>query len=227
MLDSMSGVLSGTPTANGTFNFTVTATDTMSGCSGSQSYSITVNPATPVFRCPLPQGYWKNNPGAWAVNSLMLGSKTYTKPELLTILNTSARSDASIILAYQLIAAKLNIANGSDPAPISSTIANADSLLSAYAGKLPYSVKTSSAAGKAMVNAANMLERYNNGLLTPVCNPTNQAALEVARPGYSFWLSNPITDLNSLLNFGLFKVGTGRDRAVLIENNNASPAAGN
>ena len=38
---SASGTISGTPTAAGTFNFTVTVSDA-SGCSGSQSYSITV-----------------------------------------------------------------------------------------------------------------------------------------------------------------------------------------
>jgi Putative Ig domain/Kelch motif/Galactose oxidase, central domain len=38
---SLGGVLSGTPTATGTFNFTVTATDTL-GCTGSQAYSITI-----------------------------------------------------------------------------------------------------------------------------------------------------------------------------------------
>lgn len=46
---SASGTISGTPTATGTFNFTVTVSDA-SGCSGSQSYSITVvctaNPIT-------------------------------------------------------------------------------------------------------------------------------------------------------------------------------------
>ncbi|MGZ3864044.1 MAG: choice-of-anchor J domain-containing protein [Bacteroidia bacterium] len=38
---SSSGTISGTPTATGTFNFTITASDN-SGCSGSQAYSITV-----------------------------------------------------------------------------------------------------------------------------------------------------------------------------------------
>lgn len=38
---SASGTISGTPTATGTFNFTATVNDA-SGCSGSQSYSITV-----------------------------------------------------------------------------------------------------------------------------------------------------------------------------------------
>lgn len=45
---SASGVISGTPTATGTFNFTVTVSDN-SGCSGSAPYSITVIcPANPI-----------------------------------------------------------------------------------------------------------------------------------------------------------------------------------
>lgn len=43
---SPSGLISGTPLATGTFNFTITANDA-SGCSGSQSYSITVLPSVP------------------------------------------------------------------------------------------------------------------------------------------------------------------------------------
>jgi hypothetical protein len=70
-----------------------------------------------------------------------------------------------------LIAAKLNILNGSNSAPASAAIADADSLLSAYAGKLPYGVKTSSAAGKALLNDAATLGNYNTGLLTPGCTP--------------------------------------------------------
>ena len=73
---------------------------------------------TPAGVCPLSQGYWKNHPNAWPVNSLMLGSQTYTKAELLAILNTPGGGDASMILAVQLIAAKLNIAAGSDPTPV-------------------------------------------------------------------------------------------------------------
>jgi hypothetical protein len=126
--------------------------------------------------CPLGQGDWKNNPNAWPVSSLTLGSQTYTKTELLTILKmkvgSGPKADASLILADQLIAAKLNIANGSDPTPVSSTITHADSLLSAFGGnKLPYKVKPSSATGQMMVNDANTLNSYNNGLLTPVCSP--------------------------------------------------------
>jgi hypothetical protein len=79
--------------------------------------------------CPNLQGYWKNNPDAWPVDSLTLGSQSYTIAELLIVLNTPTNSDASLILAKQLIAAKLNVANGSDAAPASNAIASGDSLL--------------------------------------------------------------------------------------------------
>jgi hypothetical protein len=120
-------------------------------------------------------GYWKNHPNAWPVNSLTLGSQTYTKAELLNILNNPGGGDASMILAVQLIAAKLNIANGSDPAPVSSTITHADSLLSMFSGKLPYKVKPSSAVGQMMVNDGNTLDNYNNGKLTPNCSGNGAA----------------------------------------------------
>ena len=124
-------------------------------------------------KCPVSQSSWKNHPSGWPVLSLILGSQTYTQSELMTILRTPIgyrrRADASLILARQLIAAKLNLANGSDPTPVASTIADADSLLSAFAGKLPYNVKPSSATGQTMVNDANVLDSYNNGQLTAEC----------------------------------------------------------
>ena len=127
--------------------------------------------------CPQPQGYWKNYPNAWPVNTLVLGSQTYTKTELLRILRTSSgsgtKADASLILADQLIAAKLNIANGADGTPVTSTIADADAVLGLpqYTGKLPFRVRTNTTNGHLMVNDANVLNNYNNGLLTSGCTP--------------------------------------------------------
>ena len=115
--------------------------------------------------------FWKNNPSLWPVTTLTLGSQSYTQTELLKLLGTSTTSDASLILARQLIAAKLNVANGSDPAPAASTISDADARLGAFTGKLPYNVKSSSAAGRPMTNDANVLNNYNTGLLTPNCTP--------------------------------------------------------
>jgi hypothetical protein len=137
----------------------------------SQSQFVVGTTTPPV--CPQPQGYWKNNPNAWPVTSLMLGSQTYTKTELLRILRTSVgtgpRADASLILADQLIAAKLNIANGVDGTPVTSTIADADAVLSLYTGKLPYRVRTNTTNGQRMVHDAATLESFNKGTLTPGC----------------------------------------------------------
>ena len=110
----------------------------------------------------------------------MLGSQTYTKVELLAILNNPGGGDASMIMAVQLIAAKLNIAAGSDPTPIASTIIHADSLLSMFSGKLPYHVKPSSTIGQMMVSDGNMLDNYNNGKLTRGCS--EQGARPVPLP---------------------------------------------
>jgi len=151
-------------------------------------------------QCPRSQGYWARRSDAWHANSLTLGGQTYTADELLAILKTPVRQDASLILARQLIAAKLNstggvfhivwsddrritgsgpnpdiyynrlqVGHGSDPAPVSSTIGDADSLLSGFAGKLPYGVKPSSAVGRQMVQDAAILDAYNNGSATPYC----------------------------------------------------------
>lgn len=124
-----------------------------------------------VEKCPLTQGFWKNHPAAWPVSSLTLGGQTYTQPQLLTILNTATTGDASLILARQLIAALLNIANGSNPAQISSIITTADTLLIGCNLNLGpgCSVSPASTAGQAMVAAASVLDTYNNGQFTPNC----------------------------------------------------------
>ncbi len=49
-LDSSTGVISGTPTVANTFDFTITATDS-AACTGSQSYSVTIDPAGACLFC--------------------------------------------------------------------------------------------------------------------------------------------------------------------------------
>ena len=58
---STAGVLNGTPTATGTFNFTITATDTV-GATGSQAYSVVINAAITVSPATLPT-WTVNRPG--------------------------------------------------------------------------------------------------------------------------------------------------------------------
>ena len=120
---------------------------------------------------PKTPGYWKTHPDAWPVSTLTLGGQSYSMTELLILLWKPVKGDASIILAHHLIAAKLNIAEGTDPAPINDTITSADSLLSGYSAKLPLGVKANTVAGQEMITYASALDDYNNGLLTPPCVP--------------------------------------------------------
>jgi hypothetical protein len=107
--------------------------------------------------------YWQNNFNIWAVSSMTLGGYTYTKSELLNILKSNAQSDARIGVAQELIAAKLNIVNGSDGTSIQSILADADSLLSGQ-GKISNGgekVNRSSDLGELMLEDALLLNAYN------------------------------------------------------------------
>jgi hypothetical protein len=123
----------------------------------------------PQFICPRSQGYWKNHLSAWPVETVTLGVEVYTKLEARAIMRTPTRGDASIILARQLIAAKLNIENGANPGPAAETIDAADDFLATFPGRLPLGVRTNTADGKQMLRYARVLDAYNNGWLTPYC----------------------------------------------------------
>ena len=100
----------------------------------------------------------------------MLGGRTYSEAQMLGFLNSTVTGTAALILADQLIATKLSIANGSDPAPINSAVTAADSELAAVPA-LPTVVRTNTAAGQAMTATAATLAGYNNDQLTPNCTP--------------------------------------------------------
>ncbi|NOT35082.1 MAG: hypothetical protein HOP12_13105 [Candidatus Eisenbacteria bacterium] len=119
--------------------------------------------------CVFSQGYWKNHSNAWPVASLTLGSVSYTKTQLLSILNKAAQGNGLIILAKQLIAAKLNLAMGANPSPVSSTISAAD----AQIGSL---VIPPVGSGFLTPNSTSIksktLDDFNNGKIPTDCTPT-------------------------------------------------------
>lgn len=90
-----------------------------------------------VSGCTVTAAYWRDhgplptraNAFEWGVLSLTLGSVEYSNLDLQAILETPADGNGLIALAHQLIAAKLNVANGSDPAAIADTVAEADQLI--------------------------------------------------------------------------------------------------
>jgi hypothetical protein len=111
--------------------------------------------------CTLTQGYWKNHADKWPVTSLTLGSRTYTQAELLTILNQPVKGNGLVSLAHQLIAAKLNAANGAPCATVSGIIAKADTMIGALdVPPIGGGLLSTSSVGS-LVSA---LDQYNNGL---------------------------------------------------------------
>jgi hypothetical protein len=86
-------------------------------------------PCDPGHNCTYTQGYWKNHSNAWPLQGLMLGAVNYNASQLLQILNRPAQGNGLVILAHQLIAAKLNIANGADPTAAQPTVNAADNMI--------------------------------------------------------------------------------------------------
>jgi len=164
----------GTLTIVGPTTTTSTSTTSTTGPTTTSPSTTTTSSSTtttiPGGTCPVGPGFWRKHPSAWPVTTLVLGSQTYTQSELLAVLRARrSRADASLLLARQLIAAKLNVANGSDPTTIGTTVADADRLLAMFGGRLPYGVPRSSALGRSMVSDRHGLDRYNTGRDTPTC----------------------------------------------------------
>ncbi|NUQ72653.1 MAG: hypothetical protein HUU21_03780 [Polyangiaceae bacterium] len=121
--------------------------------------------------CTRTQGYWKNHASDWSSVDLALGGVIYSHADAMAILQTPSNGDASLILAHQLIAAKLNIlVNSASDGAVSSAIADADAWLAANAdadGSLPFGVSPASAEGAEATALATTLDQYNNGLIGP------------------------------------------------------------
>jgi len=124
--------LCGTFTATVTAHMEATASNGHTDISdGSFTGTFECTCETPPDYCNYTPGYWKNHADMWPVTELSLGGVTYNQDELLAIMDTPVRGDATIILAYHLIAAKLNVASGSSDS-INDAISEADDLLMQY-----------------------------------------------------------------------------------------------
>jgi hypothetical protein len=120
--------------------------------------------------CTYGLGYWKNHTQAWEDTTLALGGTEYSANQLLSILNTPPRGDATYILAQQLIAAKLN--GAATEAELVGYIAEADAWLRA-------NTLDSAPADEARqqgILLAELLNDYNNGLLGEACDEDDEDA---------------------------------------------------
>lgn len=150
---------------------------TVSDCDPSHYYGEGDNPPPPPppptgDNCSYTQGYWKthgpnatgNNSNEWPVTSLTLGNIAYTDSELQAIFDQAVKGNGLVSLAHQLIAAKLNVANGADGSTIAGTIADADALI---AGLIVPPVGGDSLKSNVTSSLNDALTAFNEGTTGP------------------------------------------------------------
>lgn len=126
---------------------------------------------TGLQTCAYTRQNWANNPQNWPVTGLLLGNRSYTAQQLLSILNHPRTQNGLVVLARQLIAAKLNVANGADPTPIQSELTAANILIGFLV--VP-PVGGDSLPPSAVRDLVQRLEDFNHGVLSPdPCSPTS------------------------------------------------------
>jgi hypothetical protein len=143
------------------------------GTSTPYSATVTVSASAPNAVVPfgyrrlssvgtLTRGYWVNHPENWPVNAISLGGVIYTKDEAMLILKQPTKGDRTYSMAAQLIATKLNLANGTLATCIGDYVVAADEWLHNYpvgsARLFPCDWTTGNPIH-------NMLDDYNNGRL--------------------------------------------------------------
>lgn len=146
-----------------TYHYTALGLDESGNPASDLSVTVTAS-TTATTNCTYTQGYWKNHEELWPVTNLTLGTVNYTAAELDAILEESVGGNGLVSLAHQLIAAKLNIANGADPTAASAAIASADALIGGLVvppigGGFIHPSITSS--------LTQTLDDYNNGVIGP------------------------------------------------------------
>jgi hypothetical protein len=137
------------------------------GGTGDNDYVVNSVTISPPAGCTLTQGFWKNHPDAWPVDTLSIGGIVYTKAELIAMMKAPTKGNGIMSLVQQLIAAKLNVLSGADPSSISAAISAADTLIDNAGGKIvpPF---TSPFLAPAVTSALNdELTDFNEGTTGP------------------------------------------------------------
>ncbi len=145
------------------YHFVVFANDGTGQAGSALSATVTAF-TTESTNCTYTQGYWKNHLYMWPTTSLMLGTVNYTQAQLSSIFGQAVMGNGLVSLAHQLIAAKLNIANGADPTDAASAIASADALIGSLV--VP-PVGGGSLNPSATSTLTQTLDDYNNGVTGP------------------------------------------------------------
>jgi hypothetical protein len=142
----------------------VYAIDGAGAAASPYSATVFVTTTAAATNCTFTIGYWKNHPGVWPVTSLTLGTVNYSAAQILAILNEPAGGNGLLILAHQLIGAKLSIANGADPTAANAAIASADAMIG---GLVVPPIGSDALSAASVTSLASSLDDYNNGIIGP------------------------------------------------------------
>ena len=139
--------------------------------------------------CVKTQGYWKNHEEVWPIAGMYLGNMArsvalYDQAQLLAIFDQPVQGNGLVSIAHQLIATKLNIANGANSVSIDAAIAAADALIGALivppiGGGYLHPSETSALTEE--------LDDYNNGVTGPYdceSTPTHEASWSSIKSTY-------------------------------------------
>jgi hypothetical protein len=108
-------------------------------------------------------GYWKNHPEAWPVQTITVGTVTYTKTQAIALLDQVGK-DKTLTMFSSLVSAMLNVKIGNDSSCVGSTINDAQAWMTKY-GPAGSGVAASSYAWKVGEPLHRLMDNYNNGML--------------------------------------------------------------
>jgi hypothetical protein len=136
------------------------------GGSGRSALSVTLGSSTTIqgLDCTYTQGFWKTHPEAWPVTSVTLGTVSYTAAQALLILGEPVNGNGLVALAHQLIATKLNGANGANLATVSAAVAAADAMIG---GLVVPPLGSGSLATSLTSSLTQTLDDFNQGITGP------------------------------------------------------------
>ena len=146
------------------FRCRVNETDSCESSPWGNTIACATLPCDPGQNCTYSQGYWKNHSDVWPLQSLTLGAVSYNESQLLQILNRPAQGNGLVILAHQVIAAKLNIANRADPTAVQQFVINADNMIG---GLIVPPIGNGYLSPSQTSEPTDTLTEYNEGTIGP------------------------------------------------------------
>ncbi len=146
------------------FRCRVKETDSCDESPWGNTLSCATAPCNPGQNCTYTQGYWKNHSDTWRLQSLTLGGVSYSQSQLLQILNRPAQGNGLLLLAHQLVAAKLSIANGADPTAVQQSVIDADTMIG---GLIIPPIGNGYLSPNQTSELAETLTEYNEGTIGP------------------------------------------------------------